>query len=427
MKRVLIFAAFALVFALFGFVILLNPGRVDFRLTQDLSTRPQLGLLLVTAFVAGVLISVSSIFLWQLGRHLTGWRERRRARQALRVDMWHQSGTALAWGGELERSRGLLKKAWKRQPRNHAAALALASSYMDTGEYLAAQQTLEVALADDANNPDLRFALGEALRANNNNGEAIKMLETVRVQFPRAPRVLISLRELYREAGRWREAARIQETYVQTLSDGGRATEGRRLLRLRYQAAMALEDPQARAEALEAVMQADPSFVPAIVSSGDALVACQRVDEAKKLWEKGFRSQVRLVFIERLLAHQTAPRDRERTVALMNKYGQQLDADSVHLLTAQLAMTDSQFDAAATELEAVQRQDAPHVQRCWAELYHMRGQQEKAWVALRRVADEAGAIPTGYHCTSCGRLSEVWTGYCPRCERWDTYRSGTEA
>jgi tetratricopeptide (TPR) repeat protein len=101
-------------------------------------------------------------------------------------------GEVAAWAGELERSRSLMRKAWRRHAGNSAAALALASSYMDTGEYVAAQEVLQAALDEDANDADLRYALGETLRRRGETFEAIRMLETLRVRFPHAPRVLIA-------------------------------------------------------------------------------------------------------------------------------------------------------------------------------------------------------------------------------------------
>jgi len=424
MKRVLIVIGAALLVAVFGAVVLLNPGEVEFRPTHIHSFRPTLGLLVIFTFAAGLLIAVLGGSMRTLGSALANWRARRAARLAARAGEWHETGEQLGWGGELERSRALLRKAWKRQPRNGAAALALASSYMDTGEYAAAQEVLSAAVAADANDPDLRYALGEALRRRGDSGEAIRMLETVRVQHPRAPRVLVSLRELYRERGAWSEAADVQEAYLQTLPNDSRGSERDRLARFRYQAALALPDSAARLNALDAVVQADRAFVPALVSLGDALVASGRADEALKLWEKAFKHQPRLVFIERMLEQDASP--RSRAVTLLGKYRDQLDPDSVRLLFTRVALGDGDLPRAATELAAVGRQDSPTVQRARAEILHRRGEHVQAWEALRRAADHLGALATDHRCVECGRHSEAWTGYCDGCERWDTYRSGSE-
>ena len=424
MKRVMLVICAVVLVAAFGAVVLLNPSEVEFRPEHLHTFHPSLGLLVIFAFSAGLLVAVLGGALRNLGSRLGNWRARRSARVAAQAGEWHQAGEQLAWSGEVERSRALLRKAWKRHPNNGGAALALASSYMDTGEYAAAHEVLASAVAHDAHDPDLRYALGEALRRRGDTAEAIRMLETVRVQHPRAPRVLISLRELYRECGRWSEAADVQDAYLTTLPAEARVGERERLVRFRYQAALALPDPAARLNALDNLVQSDRAFVPGLVSLGDALAENGRADEAQKLWERAFRSQPRLVFIERMLAHDATP--RSRAVVLLGKYRDQLDPDSVHLLSARVALAGGDLERAGSELDAIAQQNLPTVQRARAELLHRRGQHTQAWDALRRAADGLGALATDHRCAVCGRFSEAWTGYCEGCEQWDTYRSGAE-
>ena len=427
MKRgLLVLGGIALV-VLFALLIALNPGEVEFRPTHLHSFRPMLGVLLILTFCAGGALVLLGGGMRQLSTRLAELRTRRGARVAAQAATWHQEGEAALWAGELERSRALMRKAWRRQSGNSPAALALASSYMDTGEYAAAQEVLQAALEEDPNDADLRYALGEALRRRGETAEAIRMLETLRVRFPRAPRVLVSLRELYREAERWREAADVQATYLETLPPPARSGEDRRLIELRYQAALTLAEAPERAAALDAVVQADRAFVPALVSLGDALADSGRVDEAMKLWEKALRQQPRLVFVERLLAHERSAREHERILALLGKHWNELDGDGARLLLARAALATGAFDTAERELRAIGRQDAPTVQRAWGELHHQRGDHTAAWTAISRAADRLGAAAADHRCTACGHPSEAWVGYCEGCGRWDTYRAGETA
>lgn len=427
MRRIVVVATSVVAVALFCFVAWLNQPNVDFFFAPGQSLRLQLGWLVVLAFALGGFVVGFALSLQQLGRRFRSWREQRQMRRAVQVGEWQESGAALAWDGELDRGRTLLKKAWRRQTHNGSAALALASSYMDTGEYDAARQVLEEAVAIDANDADLRYALGEVLRRTGKTADAIRMLETIRVQHPRAPRALLALRELYDASGNWRDAARVQETYIQTLSDNQRAAaEREQLFYYQYQAAVETGDPAERVKALTELTNASRDFVPAFVSLGDALAESGRVADAKKVWERAFRSVPRIVFIERLLAQEEGARERQRVLSLMQKYGHQIDADAAHLIAARVAIGEDDLDTAATELQAVSKQEAPIVRRHWVQVYQRRGQLEEALKTLEGAVDQADAPISGYRCKSCGRASESWAGYCPSCHKWDTCRAATE-
>src|SRR5262249_1959853 len=153
-----------------------------------------------------------------------------------------------------------------------------------------------------------------------------------------------------------KEAADVQAVYVHSLPAGARASEIERLEQFHYQAALALPDPDSRLAALDAVVQADRTFIPALVSLGDALVEHGRSEEAVRLWEKAFKHQPRLVFIERMLAQHDSPR-AYRALSLVSKYRDQLDADSMHLLLARAALADGDLERATVQLQAVTKQD----------------------------------------------------------------------
>jgi lipopolysaccharide biosynthesis regulator YciM len=425
MRRVLLALGGIALVAVFAAVVALNPSPVELRATPLYSLRPMLGVLLVLTFCAGGAVVLLSGALRQLAVALRTRRMRRAARRAAQAVAWHQEGEEAAWRGELERSRTLLRKAWRRQAGNSAAALALASSYVDTGEYAAAQEVLQAALEDDPDDADLRYALGEAQRRRGTIGEAIRTLESVRVRFPSAPRVLISLRELYRDGARWREAADVQAAYLEGLAPAARVEERQRGIAFRYLAALELGAAPERVSALEALVREAPEFVPAAVSLGDALVAAGRADDARKTWEQALRGHPRLVLLERLLALEPDGRAHERALGLIGKHAD-LHGDGAHLLLARDALARGALEAAERELRVLANQDAPTVQRAWAELHHRRGDQEAAWAALARAADQLGAAAADHRCSACGRTSEAWVGYCTGCGGWDTYRAGLE-
>jgi tetratricopeptide (TPR) repeat protein len=388
MRRAVVWAiAVAVLVAFVAFAYIMNPGDVDFRVTSTLTYRLPLGILLVATLVVGILFAVLAVALQQLNHRLATWGQRRKARQVAETEELNASGVALAWGGEIERSRHVLKKAWRRDPGNAAAALALAASYSDTGEIETAKQVLGTAVGERPNDPELRLALGDVLHRKGETAEAIRMYETLRVQFPRSPRVLVALREIYAETDRWNDAVQIQDRYISELASAeGIQRERDRLRHFRFRAAMQIEDPEARIAALESILDEYRDYAPAAEAVGDAMLAAGRPDDAMKVWEKSFKRNPRMDLAGKMLAQQTTSNGRHRIVALVNKHADALDDDQVHVFRARAAMQNDSLDTAREELEAVGNSADPAVQRCWADLHQKRGDAERAWQTLRPLA-----------------------------------------
>lgn len=388
MRRPVVLAISAAVLVAFiALAYILNPGDVDFRVTSDVTYRLPLGILLVATLTFGVLLAVLAVALQQFNQRIATWSERRKARQEAATEELNTSGVALAWSGEIERSRSVLKKAWRRDPANTTAALALASSYADMGESDTAKQILETAVADQPSDPDLRFTLADILHRNGDTGESIRMYETLRVQYPRAPRVLVALRDVYAEIGHWKDAVQVQERYIAELASSASIQRERDRLRdFRYRAAMQIDDPEARTAALESILEEHRDYAPAIDAVGDAMLAAGRTEEAVRIWEKAFKREPRLDLARKMLAQQTNSTGRHRIVALVNKHSDKLPADAVHVFRARAALQNDALDTAKEELEAVSNSTDPAVQRCWADLHQKRGDAERAWQTLRPLA-----------------------------------------
>lgn len=371
-----------------GVAFLLNPASVDVRLTPSKVVQLPLGMLLVGTLLAGAMSALVALALQQLTQRFSHWGQNRRAKQEARIAELNETGAALGWSGEIERSRAVLKKAWRKDPRNREAALALAASYTDTGENGAAKQTLEAAVAEAPNDPDLRYALGQALRRNGEIGAAIRMHETVRVQYPQSPRLLLALRALYGEAQQWKEAADVQELYLRQLPSSDDLSRQRDELRLlRYREAMGISDPSERLTALTLINDETPGFAPAIDSLGEALLAAGRSEEALRFWEKAAKRAPRLSLLQRMLELQTDRHGRKRVIDLLDRHAAALDSDGLQLLRARAALRDDDLERAQQALEAIAQQDRADVQRCWADLYNKRGNFERAWAALTAAAD----------------------------------------
>ncbi len=426
MKRALAILVGVAIVCAIAYLSWLNPTAVEFRFTPARSVQAPLAALMILACVIGVLLVLSVVMIQAGRRAFVTWWQGRQQRRTERIEEWEERGEALVWHGEIQQGRALLHKAWQRRPESAHAVLALAASYQDTGELDRARVLLAEAAQQHHTNPDVLFALAEAHRAAGETTACIEVFERLRALQPRAPRALRALRDRYVEAKRWQDAAGLQESLRAELRDPEQAAREREYLTaLRYQAGTALPEAAARVLALETLADSRSDSVPVLVSLGDALLAAGRRDEASVLWERALRSTPRTVLVERLAAIATEARHRERLGTLLRKLRRdQVQADNVHLLTAELHLTDGNADDAARELDAVaDAQNAPPLlQDLWAEVHRRRGQLEQALNAYARGAGKQRL----YHCNVCERTADEWTGYCIACGGWDSYRSAVE-
>lgn len=426
MKRALAIIVGAAAVCLVAYLSWLNPTAVDFRFSPERTLHAPLAVLMVFAFVIGALAVLTVVGIQAGQRAFTAWRLGRQQRQLERIDEWEESGEHLLWEGDAQKGRSLLHRAWQRRPDSAHAVLALANSYCETGELQRAHQVLSEAAQQHHTNPDVLFALADVQRRAGDQAGSLGSLERLRALYPHAPRALNALRDRYVEARRWADAAAVQELLLRELRDPERAAKEREyLVALRYQTCLGVADPADRAQALEALADSRSGSVPVWVSFGDALAASGRTAEASVVWERALRSVPRTVLVERLAAIATEERHRERVRAQLRRLrGDQVRPDYVHLLIAQLYLTDGDLDAAARELEAVEDPaNAPaSLHRLWGDVHCRRGQLEQA-VRAYGSADGGGSA---YHCAVCQHGAREWAGLCPQCGSWDSYRSSTE-
>ncbi|HVM94976.1 MAG TPA: tetratricopeptide repeat protein [Candidatus Acidoferrales bacterium] len=408
------------------YLVLLNGESVDFRLTTHWTVHWNVGALIGSAFVTGVLLALAVFAVQATRRAFVEWRTGRLQRRSSRIDQWEESGEELIWNGDAQRGRALLQKAWQRRPESSYAVLALAESFRDTGELHRARGVLYDAAGQQHTNPDVLFALAETHRAAGEIGPSIEALERLRALHPRAPRVLRALRDAYAQTERWHDAVGAHEVLIAEIREPQQVTRERETgVMLRYQAALQLKDSDKKVEALEALAASRTPPLPVVVSLGDALANAGRADDASAVWERALRSNPRTVLVERLTKLASETRHRDRLRALLRKTRpQQVVADNLHWTIAQLWLQDHNAEEAQREIQAIQQPETVGAAYHWlqAEVHRQRGQIEQAVAAYAKAAGN----PDGYHCATCRHAEPQWMGRCPQCQGWDTYRATVE-
>jgi tetratricopeptide (TPR) repeat protein len=414
-----------------GYVMFLNPDRVVIRLTPSRTMKPPLAGALLTAFAVGAAVVGLAAGVRAGTRGVRSWRaERRRRREARRTQATTRA-QELLWAGDYAQARAELLRAERGVPSDAQRLVLLAETYLHEGDAAGARKLLDEGLHKVGLEPHLLDLLAEAAERSGDVRGAADALERARQAQPDSPRLARRLRDIYAASERWSEALALQgEILLQIHDPEALAAEERVLRGLRYQAALAERDARRAARLFLGLAREDPTFLPAWVSAGDALVAGGRRLAARRVWERGARRHAAAILLERIEQLNAAEGKPERTGRVFRRLIRRHENSAVvPLLFARHLIGKGDLAEAEAVLSAI---PAPHsgngvVHALWGELHRRRGNHSLAADSYARAMGGETGLVAPFRCAVCQRATETWAGYCPGCRQWGTYRARADA
>jgi tetratricopeptide (TPR) repeat protein len=428
LRLTIILAIIAAALVGLGYLFYLNPESVTVQLSSTMQWHAPLPLVLLAAFLIGAALTFAFSLVRESRHAVLGWRTQRSARRGRRQLVRKEHGLGLSWLGEHEKARALLAKALRDRPDDLAAFLLFARTFLDAGEYRRALGVLQEGLDTRGPDPKLLLFLAEAQRGVGEHRAAIATLERARHADASSPRVLTALRDAYAAAGSWPDAARAQESYLlATREPRAHADAEHRLVGMRYQSALAVQDPAGRATELRTLLRAHPDFEPAAVSLGDVLVEMGHARQAERVWRRALARGARAGVLDRLERLLRGGPRAKRLDALTRKLVQRRPEDgTARLFRTRQLVRDGRIDEAAAELAQVSPpwSSLAGYHALLAELHVRRGAHDDAVNAFRH-ALAAGGLGA-FHCRVCGADADEWRGFCPECGGFSCYHSSFE-
>lgn len=425
LRLTIILAAIAAALVGLGYLFYLNPDSVTVHLSRGTEWNAPLPLVLLATFLVGAALTFGFSLIRESRHAVLGWRSQRGARRARRQLVRKEHGLGFTWLGEHAKARAILAKALRDRPDDLAAFLLFARTFLDAGEYRGALGVLQEGLDTRGPDPKLLLFLAEAQRGVGDLRAAIATLERARRADPSSPRILAALRDAYVAAHDWPDAARVQEAYLlATRAPRAHADAERRLVGMRYQSALAVQDVPGRATELRTLLRAFPDFEPAAVSLGDVLVEMGQARQAERVWRRALARGARAGVLDRLERLLRGGPRVKRLDALTRKLVQRRPEDgTARLFRARQLVRDGRLDEAAHELAQIAApwSSLAGYHALLAELHVRRGAHEDAVTAFRH-ALAAGGVGA-FRCTVCAAEAEEWRGFCEECGSWSSYRS----
>ena len=412
LRRILTFIAFVALVAAVSALVYFNPTDASFRYAPDATITLPLGVLMLGAALAGMVV-MFLLMLLREGRHAVHeWRVQRGIRGAERTASLRAEARNLSLAGDFARARTLFSKVMKMRDPDVADLIDFANTHTLEGNAREAKRVLEHGQKDFGNDPLLLFELAKVARVAGDDASAVSALERALAVYPRSSRLLTMLRDALMDAGAWERAAEIQERILQLKPND--ETERNRLWGARYETAVRLA-PGERMAALKAITVGQPDFAPATLER--ARTAALTGDERRsvRILEKAIRQRPRGVLFDEFEKLCTAD-DPARVAKLYIKSVEGFpQLDGLRARAARYLIHVGRTQDAEATLHAAPSDDTRGV------LSAARGSLLEARSQLRGApggSDRPRPEPHLWRCDGCRTPAERWAARCPRCGAW---------
>ncbi|MBE0503226.1 MAG: DUF1049 domain-containing protein [Desulfuromonadales bacterium] len=380
------------------------------------------GCILVGVFIGFVLYLLSA--LRQMVKNLKADRQERRNREVISI---YREGVNRLFSGDMKKARVHLQRALDRDPARIETYLAMANVHVQDNQLEEAVALLGRARNVDPRSLEVLFKLASVYEALQRWDDAAQAYRSILGKADNNRKALRALRDLRMRAGEWKESFELQKKILKFAEGTTRQEEEeRRMLSLRYEVAcqgLSGDEKEIKSArvALQEIVKDAPDFLPAHVSLGDVLRRLGAPLEASSVWEEGYRSLGRGVFLERLEALFLDEGDPATLLSFYRDFVREKSNDlMLRFFYGKLCLRLEMIEEGLEQLQLVESSgvDSPQIHLLLAEGHSRRGRLDIAIQQYKKALGVTSRLAIGYVCDSCGEESREWQSRCPECGEW---------
>ncbi len=427
----IVIALFMFVFVLFALFFLyfwgINPGDMTVFLASDQSFTFPTPIFLIAAVLLGLLLGNGVHIFSLIGRSVSSWRGTRGLKRSEETLTIYRKGVGSLLSGDLKKAHSLLQKALDRDRKRVDIHLALANVAEQEGN---SQQAIDLLLKASDLEPksvEVLFKLASVYRAAGRLDDAIKTYRSLVTSDGENRKALRALRDMQVERQEWDDALALQKRIIKAASGGSKlASEKELLLQIRYEIALADLKKSAVDQAissLEELCREPKVATPARVSLGDAHMQKGDIGKAAEVFQTGYLSEKRSIFLARL---EDCYMQAEDPSGLLSFYRKQLlengDDLLLRLYFGRFCLRIEMVDEALEQLHAVESSgvDFPQLHLLLAEANRRRQQIDEAIKEYRLALKIDNHLNLGFVCDKCNSESSTWQSRCGNCGAFDS-------
>lgn len=381
--------------------------------------------------VSGISMLVPLLFglLRDLRKMFSGLTARRKVRSQQEAEERYLLGIESRLNGREERALEHFEAVLAIEP-NHFQGL------MKAGEVLCSMRRYAEAIeyhrrASRAKESDLRplYALVSDYEESGATENAKAILNRIITQNPKKSlAAYMKFRDILMNEAAWDKAWEIQQRIENLLREMSRSTKSEKKyhLGIRYMLAQRLVEQGREREAigiLRRLARTEPTFVPAHLRLGKALIAIGQPEEAVDVWEQGYQATSHPIFltsIENYYLHMEQPR---RAIEALQSSIVKSKKDIIpRFFLGKLYYRLEMIDEALEQFSKLKGHVTyfPALHYYLAKTMERHGNYRDALRELETVLRQAEVLKVEYACATCSRKFPDWVDHCSRCGEWNS-------
>lgn len=285
----------------------------------------------------------------------------------------------------------------------------------------------------DRDNQEVMFSLAADYEEAKRFDDAIKMYNEIIGKDPTNISALTRLRDIYHRLNNWEE---LTETQNRLLASplGAQETdiEHRKMIGYQYELGryhLESGDLERAKKVFKSVIKHDNDFIPAYLGLGEVYLEERKTADALELWEKAYTltsSVLLLLRLEDLYLKQGEPGKAIDIYQQAVSWKPQDTTVKFFLgkLFYRLEMIDEAYDT-LTSVDWGER-EFPDVHKLLGNIYLRRGSLGLAASEFKKAMGFRKQVIVPYICSNCDFTTTDWSGRCPNCGKWNTFRVNLE-
>lgn len=409
----------------------LNSGLLTERFAVTPARSVSLATALVAAFLFGFLPTVAALLTQTLKKDLAARRNRRKEREASRVDQSFRRAVDYQSDGLWGKASSELESLLGERPEDFGALLRYGEVLRNQGRTDEAVEVHRRAAVLYPRSVAVAYELAADYEARGEQEVAEQIRDRILRDFPgQGLRFLRRRRAELLSALDWSEAQRTQEKIETLIGESGDSGELAReeAVRngLRYQQAVARLEQDRSDEAdelLDEILEAEPRFVPALILKGEVERVRDRPDAAVAVWRRGFEETGSPVFLMRIEDHFIENQEPLEAISTLHALREVGDSDLlVRFFLGRLYYRLEMHDEAYKALESLSEEleDSPSFHYLMGRCHQRRGEVDSAMESYLKSMQKSGRPVGEFVCRACGEHTSDWRDRCATCGSWSS-------